>query len=161
MNHLSSCCCKCSLLEHCWFCRFPWSKGSLPLRSSECVTPLCVCVCSHLQVPDELSHGDLLSHSVVQAVAVEHHALQDGERALQNGNVHHGLVHVACDLSVDRRGGEETSFSVSGPNSKCVFKKSFISSVFVPEWGSLIHAQQCPHNMSGSLATAPTHFQQE
>lgn len=66
------------------------------------MTPLCVCVCSHLQVPDELSHGDLLGHPVVQAVAVEHHALQDGERALQNGNVHHGLVHIACDLSVDR-----------------------------------------------------------
>lgn len=66
------------------------------------MTPLRVCVCSHLQVPDELSHGDLLSHSLVQAVAVEHHALQDGERALQDGHVHHGLVHVACDLG--RRG---------------------------------------------------------
>lgn len=73
-------------------------------------------------MPDELSHGDLLSHSVVQAVAVEHHALQDGERALQDGNVHHGLVHVACDLSVDRREGEETSFSVSGANSTSIFK---------------------------------------
>lgn len=81
---------------------FSLTEGSLPRRPSECVTPLCVCVCSHLQVPDELSHGDLLSHSVVQAVTVEHHALQDGERALQDGHVHHGLVHVAGDLSVDR-----------------------------------------------------------
>lgn len=59
-------------------------------------------------MPDELSHGDLLSHSVVQAVTVEDHALQDGERALQDGHVHHGLVHVACDLGVDRE-DEETS----------------------------------------------------
>lgn len=60
--------------------------------------PLCVCVCSHLQVPDELSHGDLLRHPVVEAVAVEHHALQDGQGALQDGHVHHRLVHVASDL---------------------------------------------------------------
>ena len=49
-------------------------------------------------MPDELSHGDLLGHAVVQAVAVEHHALQDGQGALQDGHVHHGLVHVAGDL---------------------------------------------------------------
>lgn len=59
---------------------------------------MCACLCSHLQVPDELSHGDLLGHAVVQAVAVQHHALQDGQRALQDGHVHHGLVHVACNL---------------------------------------------------------------
>lgn len=45
---------------------------------SECMKPLCVCVCSHLQVPDELSHGDLLCHPMVEAVAVEDHALEDG-----------------------------------------------------------------------------------
>lgn len=75
-----------------------------PPPKSECVKPLCVCVCSHLQVPDELSHGDLLCHSMVEAVAVEHHALEDGKRALQDGHIHHRLVHVACDLRVD--GGE-------------------------------------------------------
>lgn len=79
------------------------------------MTPLCVCVCSHLQVPDELSHGDLLSHAVVQAVAVEHHALQDGERALQDGHVHHGLVHVACDLSV--QAGERERERAGAPRS--------------------------------------------
>lgn len=111
---------------------FLLSEGNLPLRPSECVTPLCVCVCSHLQVPDELSHGDLLRHSVVEAVAVEHHALQDGERALQNGHVHHGLVHVACNLSGDRAADVGTSFSV--PGAKCFWNsRSFMSSVFVPE----------------------------
>lgn len=57
-----------------------------------------MCVCSHLQVPDELSHGDLLGHSMVQTVAVEDHALQDGQRTLKDGHVHHGLVDVACNL---------------------------------------------------------------
>lgn len=71
---------------------------SLPPLISECIKPLCVSVSSHLQVPDELSHSDLLGHSVVQAVAVEDHALQDGEGALQDGNVHHRLVHIASDL---------------------------------------------------------------
>ena len=55
-------------------------------------------MCSHLQVSDELSHGDLLRHPVVEAVAVEDHALQDGQGALQDGHVHHGLVHVARNL---------------------------------------------------------------
>lgn len=144
----------------------PWSNRSLLLPSSECVTPLCVCVCSHLQVPDELSHGDLLSHAVVQAVAVEHHALQDGERALQDGHVHHGLVHVACDLSVqtgEREKGPGRVVQSFRCKQQSYFwnSKSFKSSAFVPEWEPVIHAQQCPHNMSGSLATAPTHFQQE
>lgn len=49
-------------------------------------------------MPDELSHGDLLRHPMVEAVAVQHHALQDGERALQDGHVHHRLVHIASDL---------------------------------------------------------------
>lgn len=81
----------------------PPRHPTLPPTVSECVTvPLCVCVCSHLQVPDELSHGDLLRHPVVEAVAVEHHALQDGQGALQDGHVHHGLVHVAGDLKPQR-----------------------------------------------------------
>lgn len=49
-------------------------------------------------MPDELSHGDLLRHPMVEAVAVQHHALQDGEGALQDGHVHHRLVHIASDL---------------------------------------------------------------
>lgn len=73
-------------------------------------------------MPDELSHGDLLSHSVVQTVTVEHHALQDGERALQDGHVHHGLVHVACDLSVDRGEDEEATSGLSFANGKSAFE---------------------------------------
>lgn len=61
---------------------------------------MCACLCSHLQVSDELSHGDLLGHAVVQAVAVQHHALQDGQRALQDGHVHHGLVHITRNLGM-------------------------------------------------------------
>ncbi len=65
---------------------------------SVCVC-VCACMCSHLQVCDELRHSDLLRHPLVQAVAVQHHALQDSQGALQNGHVHHGLVHVSRDLS--------------------------------------------------------------
>lgn len=52
---------------------------------------------------------------------------------------------------------------LSGANSKSIFKtpNQLKSSAFVPKWELVIHAQQCPHNMSSSLATAPTHFQQE
>lgn len=87
---------------------------------SERVTPLCVCVRSHLQVPDELSHGDLLRHSMVEAVAVEHHALKDGERALQDGNIHHWLVHVACNLSVVR-GEKSADMEITLKQLKLVF----------------------------------------
>ena len=70
---------------------------------SECGKPLCMCVCSHLQVPDELSHGDLLGHSVVEAVAVEDHALQDRQRTLKDGHIHHWLVHITRNLSWRKR----------------------------------------------------------
>lgn len=69
---------------------------------SERRKPLCVCVCSHLQVPDELSHGDLLCHPMVEAMAVQNHALEDGQGALQDGHVHHRLVDVARNLSEHR-----------------------------------------------------------
>lgn len=65
-------------------------------------------------MPDELSHGDLLRHSMVQAVAVEDHALEDGEGALQDGHIHHRLVHVACNLGEEDRGGEDSESTQVG-----------------------------------------------
>lgn len=76
-----------------------------------------MCVCSHLQVPDELSNGDFLGHSVVEAVAVQDHALKDGQRALQDGHIHHRLVHIARNLSVDRKDRETWKVSL---NLQCV-----------------------------------------
>lgn len=51
---------------------------------------------------DELPDGDLLRHLVVEVLAVEHHGLQDGQRALQHGRVHGRLVDVAGDLQSKR-----------------------------------------------------------
>lgn len=53
---------------------------------------------SHLQVGDELSHCDLLSNLLVQTLAVQDHALQDGQGPLEDRYVHHGLAHVPCNL---------------------------------------------------------------
>lgn len=53
---------------------------------------------SHLQVANELPDGDLFSNPRIESLAVEHHALQDGQGPLQDGDVHRGLTHVACNL---------------------------------------------------------------
>lgn len=51
-----------------------------------------------LKVGDELSDGDLLRHLLVEVLAVEHHGLQDGQRALEHGSVHGRLADVAGNL---------------------------------------------------------------
>ena len=56
----------------------------------------------HLQVRDELPHGDLLRDLLVQALAVQDHAFQDGQGPLQDGHVHHGLAHVPRNLEPER-----------------------------------------------------------
>lgn len=56
----------------------------------------------HLEVRDELPHGDLLRDLLVQALTVQDHALQDGQGPLQDGHVHHGLAHVPRDLEPER-----------------------------------------------------------
>lgn len=61
---------------------------------------------SHLQVGNELPHSDFLCNLLVQALAVEHHALQDGQGALQDGHVHHGLTHVPCNLKPQQAAGQ-------------------------------------------------------
>lgn len=38
----------------------------------------------HLEMRDELPHGDLLSDLLVQTLAVQDHALQDGQGPLQD-----------------------------------------------------------------------------
>lgn len=39
---------------------------------------------SHLEVRDELSHGDFLRYLLVQTLAVQDHALQDGQGPLKD-----------------------------------------------------------------------------
>lgn len=39
---------------------------------------------SHLEVRDELSHGDFLGDLLVQALAVQDHALQDSQGPLKD-----------------------------------------------------------------------------
>lgn len=53
---------------------------------------------SHLQVRDELSHSDFLCDLLVQTLAVQDHALQDGQGPLKDGHICHGLAHVPCNL---------------------------------------------------------------
>lgn len=57
---------------------------------------------SHLQVRDELSHSDFLCYLLVQALAIQDHALQDGQGPLKDGHIHHGLAHVPCNLKAER-----------------------------------------------------------
>lgn len=57
---------------------------------------------SHLEVRDELSHSDLLCYLLVKTLAVQDHALQDGQGPLKDGHVHHGLAHVPCNLKPGR-----------------------------------------------------------
>lgn len=63
---------------------------------------------SHLQVGNELPHSDLLCNLLVQSLAVEHHALQDGQGALQDGHIHHGLTHIACNLRTQEPAGQQS-----------------------------------------------------
>lgn len=56
---------------------------------------------------DELADGDLLRNLVVEVLAVEHHGLQDGQRPLQHGCVHGGLVHVTGNLQRGQRRGHK------------------------------------------------------
>lgn len=57
---------------------------------------------SHLEVRDELSHSDFLCYLLVQTLAIQDHALQDGQGPLKDGHVHHGLAHVSCNLKAER-----------------------------------------------------------
>lgn len=59
-----------------------------------------------MQVRNELPYGDLLCNLLVQSLAVEHHALQDGQGPLQDGHVHHGLTHVPCNLKPQEPAGQ-------------------------------------------------------
>lgn len=51
---------------------------------------------------DELSHSDFLCYLLVQTLAIQDHALQDGQGPLKDGHVHHGLAHVPCNLKAER-----------------------------------------------------------
>lgn len=153
---------------------------------SERRKPLCVCVCSHLQVPDELSHGDLLCHPMVEAMAIQNHALEDGQGALQDGHVHHRLVDVARNLSEHREN------RLTQRNKFCFFvsflglfgsfrqksNRIFLSSTkktksrvlqnspkwlprlgwSFPEKTIYINTEWAPNYVSSCSATVPTHF---
>lgn len=56
----------------------------------------------HLEVRDELSHSDFLCYLLVQTLAIQDHALQDGQGPLKDGHVHHRLAHVPCNLKAER-----------------------------------------------------------
>lgn len=111
---------------------------------------------SHLEVRDELSHGDFLRDLLVQTLAVQDHALQNGQGPLKDGHVHHGLAHVPCNLQPVR------DRSVRKPSAQECWT-AWVSDVSPRRLSSRVcgpHGRGCPHVDSGiwfmaTLANVP------